>query len=194
MNHLIKEIFNNEWVWHPSDSLGDHGIDEGVKCIVRLTFSLAEKVWVENVKNARLNLLLASLPLDRDYAIQQIRDLSDLVGLNQTKGGLRSFCSKCWRKRVQTILERDEYHINPNHVSLILQAKPRGRDAHYSITWRHAEMCWQATRPNGMSHCSICQLRWHRLGRWTTRFHGYLDSGAGWTRPLAFDLPSQIRQ
>jgi len=72
-------------------------------------------------------------PLDRDYAVQQIRDLSDLVGLNQTKRGLRSFCSKCWRKRVQTILERDEYHINPNHVSLILQAKPRGRDAHYSM-------------------------------------------------------------
>ena len=44
MNHLIKDILNNEQVRHPSDSLGDQGIDEGVKCIVRLTFSLAEKV------------------------------------------------------------------------------------------------------------------------------------------------------
>jgi len=61
------------------------------------------------------------------------RELGDLVGLNKKTTGLREFSTKLWRKRVQSILERDEYHINPNHVSLILQAKPKGRDAHYSM-------------------------------------------------------------
>jgi len=55
------------------------------------------------------------------------------VGLNKKTTGLREFSTKLWRKRVQSILERDEYHVNPNHVSLILQAKPKGRDAHYSM-------------------------------------------------------------
>jgi len=72
-------------------------------------------------------------PFNRMQAINRIRQLADLTGLNEKKSGLREFGSKLWRKRVQTVLERDEYHINPNHVSLLLQAKPRGRDAHYSM-------------------------------------------------------------
>jgi len=66
-------------------------------------------------------------------AINHIRRLGDMVGLNEKKSGLREFGSKLWRKRVQTVLEREQYHINPNHVSLLLQAKPKGRDAHYSM-------------------------------------------------------------
>ncbi len=72
-------------------------------------------------------------PIPRESAMNQIRQLSELVGLNVKRSGLREFISKLWRKRVQSILERDEYHINPNHVCLILQAKPRGRDASYSM-------------------------------------------------------------
>jgi integrase len=72
-------------------------------------------------------------PMCAPHAMQQIRDLGDLVGLNVKKSGLREFSTKMWRKRLQSILERDEYHINPNHVSLLLQAKPKGRDAHYSM-------------------------------------------------------------
>lgn len=75
-------------------------------------------------------------PMCAPHAMQQIRDLGDLVGLNKKKSGLREFSTKMWRKRLQSILERDEYHINPNHVSLLLQAKPRGRDAHYSMPAR----------------------------------------------------------
>lgn len=71
-------------------------------------------------------------PLRRGWAMHQIRKLGDWVGMNKKTSGLREFSTKLWRKRVQTVLERDEYRINPNHVSLLLQAMPRGRDAHYS--------------------------------------------------------------
>jgi len=71
-------------------------------------------------------------PMRRGWAMQQIRKIGDLVGMNRKTSGLREFSTKLWRKRVQTLLERDEYHINPNHVSLLPQAMPRGRDAHYS--------------------------------------------------------------
>jgi hypothetical protein len=72
-------------------------------------------------------------PVRRGWAMQQIRQLGDLTGMNEKRSGLREFSTKLWRKRVQSILERDEYHINSNHVSLLLQAMPRGRDAHYSM-------------------------------------------------------------
>lgn len=72
-------------------------------------------------------------PIRRGWGMEQIRRLGDLVGMNEKRSGLREFSTKLWRKRVQSILERDEYHINSNHVSLLLQALPRGRDAHYSM-------------------------------------------------------------
>jgi len=72
-------------------------------------------------------------PMRVGRAMILTRELGDLVGLNKKTTGLREFSTKLWRKRVQSILERDDYHINPNHVSLILQAKPKGRDAHYSM-------------------------------------------------------------
>lgn len=75
-------------------------------------------------------------PMKRGWAMHQIRRLGDLVGMNNKTTGLREFSTKLWRKRVQTILERNEHNINPNHVSLLLQAKPRGRDAYYSMPSR----------------------------------------------------------
>jgi len=79
-------------------------------------------------------------PPRRGWAMQQIRQLGGSVGVNEKRSGLREFSTKLWRKRVQSVLERDEYLINSNHVSLLLQALPRGREAE-----THTTRCRQET-------------------------------------------------
>jgi hypothetical protein len=95
--------------------------------------AIREQLEMRRQKGEPINDETRLFPFSQMPAINQLRRLADLVKLNEKKRGLREFGSKLWRKRVQTVLERDEYHINPNHVSLLRQAKPKGRDAHYSM-------------------------------------------------------------